>query len=49
MPGGEVTGGDMICTSVVGAGPERGAYVLPVLIAALPEPAPILAAAAART
>jgi 3-oxoacyl-[acyl-carrier-protein] synthase-3 len=32
---GEVGAGDTICTSVVGAGPERGAYVVPVRIAAL--------------
>ena len=35
---GDITHGDMICASVVGAGPERGAYVLPVRIAALVEP-----------
>jgi 3-oxoacyl-[acyl-carrier-protein] synthase III len=31
---GDVRYGDVICTSVVGAGPERGAYVVPVRIAA---------------
>ena len=35
---GDIPHGDLICTSVVGAGPERGAYVLPVRIAILIEP-----------
>jgi len=36
---GEVTDGDLICVSVVGSGPERGAYVIPVQVAKVIEPA----------
>ncbi|AGZ38992.1 3-oxoacyl-[acyl-carrier-protein] synthase III C-terminal domain-containing protein [Actinoplanes friuliensis] len=35
---GEVTNDDLICVSVVGSGPERGAYVLPLRIAKIVEP-----------
>ena len=47
---GEVGNGDIICTSVVGAGPERGAYVVPVRIAALrPREALAVPGASGRT
>ena len=36
---GTVTNGDLICVSVVGSGPERGAYVLPLRVAKGIEPA----------
>lgn len=36
---GAVGDGDLICVSVVGSGPERGAFVLPVQIANVIEPA----------
>ena len=36
---GDVTDGDLICVSVVGSGPERGAYVIPVQVAKVIEPA----------
>jgi len=42
---GDIADGDLICASVVGAGPERGAYVLPVRIATLIEPGTVMAAA----
>ncbi|MBB5874160.1 3-oxoacyl-[acyl-carrier-protein] synthase-3 [Allocatelliglobosispora scoriae] len=35
---GDITDGDLVCASVVGAGPERGAYILPVHIAKVIEP-----------
>jgi 3-oxoacyl-[acyl-carrier-protein] synthase-3 len=36
---GDVANGDLICVSVVGSGPERGAYVLPLNVAKVIEPA----------
>ncbi|GAA1862080.1 3-oxoacyl-[acyl-carrier-protein] synthase III C-terminal domain-containing protein [Asanoa iriomotensis] len=36
---GEVGAGDLVCVSVVGSGPERGAYVLPVEVGKVVEPA----------
>jgi 3-oxoacyl-[acyl-carrier-protein] synthase-3 len=36
---GDVTTGDLICVSVVGSGPERGAYVLPLNTAKIVQPA----------
>ncbi|WP_111649018.1 3-oxoacyl-[acyl-carrier-protein] synthase III C-terminal domain-containing protein [Actinoplanes lutulentus] len=35
---GEVTNNDLICVSVVGSGPERGAFVLPLQVAKLIQP-----------
>ena len=45
---GSVASGDLICVSVVGAGPERGAYVVPVRVEHVfaPDPAALAAAAA---
>jgi 3-oxoacyl-[acyl-carrier-protein] synthase-3 len=42
---GDIADGDLICASVVGAGPERGAYVLPVRVTTLMEPGTVRAAA----
>jgi 3-oxoacyl-[acyl-carrier-protein] synthase III len=42
---GDIADGDLICASVVGAGPERGAFVLPMRIATLIEPGTAMAAA----
>ncbi|GIF19619.1 3-oxoacyl-[acyl-carrier-protein] synthase-3 [Actinoplanes tereljensis] len=36
---GDVANGDLICVSVVGSGPERGAYVLPLNTAKIVQPA----------
>ncbi|GIM96059.1 3-oxoacyl-[acyl-carrier-protein] synthase III C-terminal domain-containing protein [Paractinoplanes toevensis] len=36
---GDVTTGDLICVSVVGSGPERGAYLLPLNTAKIVQPA----------
>ena len=36
---GTVANGDLICVSVVGSGPERGAYVVPLRVAKVIEPA----------
>ena len=36
---GAVVNGDLICVSVVGSGPERGAYVLPLRVAKVIQPA----------
>jgi 3-oxoacyl-[acyl-carrier-protein] synthase-3 len=36
---GDVANDDLICVSVVGSGPERGAYVMPLRVAKIVEPA----------
>jgi 3-oxoacyl-[acyl-carrier-protein] synthase-3 len=43
---GDIADGDLICTSVVGAGPERGAYVVPVRVASVLRPDAVMAVAA---
>ena len=43
---GDIGDGDLICTSVVGAGPERGAYVVPVRVASVLRPDVVMAVAA---
>jgi 3-oxoacyl-[acyl-carrier-protein] synthase-3 len=43
---GDIGNGDLICTSVVGAGPERGAYVVPVGVATVMRPDAVMAVTA---